>query len=163
MLDAEGEPIPTYDNSHIVSFAKVWTGFDVQAWRANLESPGGPTSTNFIDPIAALIKQYASVPLVAIIEPDSLPNLATNLGNPNCANTATGAAMAAAPVPSPESESQPEPKPTAEPEATVEPEATADPAPKPALEPRPYVARPKPAPKATSGDKPKPVPLYGRD
>jgi len=28
--------------------------------------------------------------MVIIVEPDSLPNLATNLGNPNCANNATG-------------------------------------------------------------------------
>jgi len=46
---------------------------------------------NFVDPIAAVLAQYEGiVPLVAIIEPDSLPNLATNLGNINCANKATG-------------------------------------------------------------------------
>ena len=34
--------------------------------------------------------RYASkVPIAIIIEPDSLPNLATNLKNPHCANTAT--------------------------------------------------------------------------
>ena len=32
------------------------------------------------------------VPTAIIIEPDSLPNLATNLKNPHCANTATNAA-----------------------------------------------------------------------
>jgi len=48
---------------------------------------------NFSDPIAALFKQYeGKLPIVAIIEPDSLPNLATNLGNPNCANMATSSA-----------------------------------------------------------------------
>ena len=51
MLNADGEPIATYDNTHIVSFAKAWTGFDLQAWRSNLESPGGATSSNFIDPM----------------------------------------------------------------------------------------------------------------
>ena len=50
-LDASGEPLPTYDNTHIVSFAKVWTGFDLQPWRSNLESPAGHTTSNFIDPL----------------------------------------------------------------------------------------------------------------
>ena len=50
-LDDDGEPIPTYDNAHIVSFAKAWTGFDLQPWRSNLESPNGHTSSNFIDPM----------------------------------------------------------------------------------------------------------------
>ena len=45
---------------------------------------------NFADPIADAFKQYeGKLPIVAIIEPDSLPNLATNLGNPNCANLGT--------------------------------------------------------------------------
>ena len=51
MLDDDGEPLQTYDNSHIVSFAKAWTGFQLQPWRSNLESPNGPTSSNFIDPM----------------------------------------------------------------------------------------------------------------
>ena len=50
-LDASQEPLPTYDNTHIVSFAKAWTGFDLQPWRSNLESPSGHTSSNFIDPM----------------------------------------------------------------------------------------------------------------
>jgi cellulose 1,4-beta-cellobiosidase len=49
--------------------------------------------TNFADPIAALFKQYeGKLPIAAVIEPDSLPNLATNLGNPNCANMGTSSA-----------------------------------------------------------------------
>ena len=47
-LDLSGEPMPTYDNTHIASFSKAWTGFSLQPWRSNLESPGGPTSSNFI-------------------------------------------------------------------------------------------------------------------
>jgi hypothetical protein len=50
-LDARGEPLPTYDNTHIVSFSKAWTGFDLQPWRSNLESPNGHSSSNFIDPM----------------------------------------------------------------------------------------------------------------
>lgn len=44
----------------------------------------------FIDPIAAAIKKHsATVPIAIVLEPSSLPNLATNLKNPACANTAT--------------------------------------------------------------------------
>lgn len=41
--------------------------------------------TEFIDPIAAQFKAHPDQPIVAILEPDSLANLATNLGNPTCA------------------------------------------------------------------------------
>ena len=46
--------------------------------------------TQYIDPLYSVLSQYADkVPIVLIIEPDSLPNLATNLGDPHCGNTAT--------------------------------------------------------------------------
>jgi len=46
--------------------------------------------TKYINPIVTLFAQYQNtVPIVAIIEPDSLPNLATNQGDPHCGNTAT--------------------------------------------------------------------------
>ena len=49
--------------------------------------------TTYIDPLVALFAQYnGKVPIVAIIEPDSLPNLSTNQGDPHCGNTATSAA-----------------------------------------------------------------------
>jgi len=47
---------------------------------------------NYVDVFAAILAEYPTVPVVVIIEPDSLPNLATNLKNPHCANTATNAA-----------------------------------------------------------------------
>jgi cellulose 1,4-beta-cellobiosidase len=40
--------------------------------------------TEFIDRIAAYFKTYSDLPIVAIIEPDSLPNLATNMNLPSC-------------------------------------------------------------------------------
>lgn len=40
--------------------------------------------TSYIDQIALLFKKYSTVPIVAVIEPDSLGNLVTNLGNPRC-------------------------------------------------------------------------------
>jgi len=46
--------------------------------------------TQYIDPIVKLFVKYQNiVPIVAIIEPDSLPNLATNMGDPHCGNSAT--------------------------------------------------------------------------
>ena len=44
----------------------------------------------YIDVIVGVLKQFdGKVPIVLIIEPDSLPNLATNQGDPHCGNTAT--------------------------------------------------------------------------
>jgi len=40
--------------------------------------------TQYIDPIAAILKKYSTQPIVLIIEPDSLPNLATNLNIQKC-------------------------------------------------------------------------------
>jgi len=48
--------------------------------------------TGYIDPLVKVFKQYPQVPIVAIIEPDSLPNLATNQADPHCGNSATTAA-----------------------------------------------------------------------
>ena len=42
----------------------------------------------FIDPIAEQFRQHAGQPIVAILEPDSLANIATNLGNRKCADSA---------------------------------------------------------------------------
>jgi cellulose 1,4-beta-cellobiosidase len=44
---------------------------------------------HYIDRIKALLAQYSRVPVVAVVEPDSLPNLATNQGDPRCGNIAT--------------------------------------------------------------------------
>jgi cellulose 1,4-beta-cellobiosidase len=41
---------------------------------------------NYIDQIVAQIKKFPSVPVVAVIEPDSLANLVTNLNVQKCAN-----------------------------------------------------------------------------
>jgi cellulose 1,4-beta-cellobiosidase len=40
--------------------------------------------TQYIDPIVQIFKKYTSQPIVLIIEPDSLPNLATNLNIAKC-------------------------------------------------------------------------------
>lgn len=35
VLDENGNAIPTYTNDHIMSYARAWTGFDIQGSRAN--------------------------------------------------------------------------------------------------------------------------------
>jgi len=46
--------------------------------------------TQYIDPLATIFTQYMNtVPIVLIIEPDSLPNLSTNQADPHCGNAAT--------------------------------------------------------------------------
>ena len=43
----------------------------------------------YIDNIVKILKKYEKVPIAVVIEPDSLPNLVTNIGNPSCGNQAT--------------------------------------------------------------------------
>lgn len=44
----------------------------------------------YIDPLASTVKKYCNkVPMVLVIEPDSLPNLVTNLDEPKCGSLAT--------------------------------------------------------------------------
>jgi cellulose 1,4-beta-cellobiosidase len=42
--------------------------------------------TDYVDPIAAAIAAHPSLRVIAIIEPDSLPNLVTNLSDPDCSS-----------------------------------------------------------------------------
>lgn len=49
--------------------------------------------SEYVDPFANVLKQYHKrVQIVVVVEPDSLPNLATNSGNPHCGNSATSTA-----------------------------------------------------------------------
>jgi len=48
--------------------------------------------TKYIDPLVAVLKQFPQVPIVTVVEPDSLPNLATNQADPHCGNSATSTA-----------------------------------------------------------------------
>ena len=50
-LDSNGEPIPTYTNDDVLELSRVWTGFDQQPARGNIENPGGDNSYNHIDPL----------------------------------------------------------------------------------------------------------------
>ena len=48
---------------------------------------------NYIDNIVKIINKFKNVvPMAFVIEPDSFPNLVTNIGNPACGNFATQAA-----------------------------------------------------------------------
>ena len=49
MLDSEGNPVPTYSNEDIMNFARVFTGFDEQGARGNVEHVEG--KVNVIDPM----------------------------------------------------------------------------------------------------------------
>merc|ERR550534_2601676 len=49
LKDAQGADIPTYDNEHIMTFARVFTGFDEQQTRGNIEKVRG--NRNYIDPM----------------------------------------------------------------------------------------------------------------
>ena len=51
MVGADGNPIDTYGIPDIVSFARLWTGFDRQLKRGNIEAPRGSDNQNFIDPL----------------------------------------------------------------------------------------------------------------
>eukprot|EP01112_Ceratiomyxa_fruticulosa_P005984 TRINITY_DN1677_c0_g1_i9.p1 TRINITY_DN1677_c0_g1~~TRINITY_DN1677_c0_g1_i9.p1 ORF type:complete len:625 (+),score=143.63 TRINITY_DN1677_c0_g1_i9:270-2144(+) len=45
--------------------------------------------TQYLDPIVNLLKNYPQLTIVALVEPDSLPNLATNLAVPKCTQAQT--------------------------------------------------------------------------
>jgi len=49
MRDANGKTIRTYTNEDIMSYAKVWTGFDMQSYRGNFEQRNN--HGNFLDPM----------------------------------------------------------------------------------------------------------------
>jgi cellulose 1,4-beta-cellobiosidase len=49
----------------------------------------------YVDRFADALARHRRVPVVVVIEPDSLPNMATNLDNPRCGNLATQSAYSA--------------------------------------------------------------------
>jgi uncharacterized protein (DUF1800 family)/uncharacterized protein (DUF1501 family) len=50
-LDGNGEKQETYTNDDIVSFARIWTGFDRALTRSNVEHQNGLNSDNYFDPM----------------------------------------------------------------------------------------------------------------
>ena len=51
---------------------------------------------HYVDPFVQVLEQYSTVPAAVVIEPDSLPNLATNMEDPKCGSAATQAACTVA-------------------------------------------------------------------
>lgn len=80
MVDGQGNPIPTYDNMDVMTFARAWTGFDVQSTRGNMEARSVPY-TNNIDPmkiVAAARDQFPKMDLLNGFIGDGYP-LCTDL------------------------------------------------------------------------------------
>ncbi|KAG8745609.1 Beta-glucosidase cel3A [Ceratobasidium sp. 414] len=55
----------------------------------SIANGGAALYKQYINGISAAISQYPDVRVVAVVEPDSLANLVTNLSDPKCANAAT--------------------------------------------------------------------------
>lgn len=54
-----------------------------------LANNGSALYMEYIDSIATILKQFPTIPVALIIEPDSLANLVTNAGTAKCANAAS--------------------------------------------------------------------------
>ena len=55
-----------------------------------LDQDGLNKYRGYIDQIASITANYPDLQIAAIVEPDSLPNIVTNLGNPKCAKAKVG-------------------------------------------------------------------------
>ena len=63
VLDGSGNPMPTYDNDDIMTFASVLTGFDRQEWRSNIEMiPSTSAGRNIIDPMRMVSRWHDAYP-----------------------------------------------------------------------------------------------------
>ncbi|CAJ1440523.1 unnamed protein product [Effrenium voratum] len=60
VLDSTGSPVPTYDNDHIMSFARVFTGLDRQDVRPNMEQVY--QERNAVDPMKMVTKWHDAYP-----------------------------------------------------------------------------------------------------
>ncbi|KAH7087387.1 cellobiohydrolase-like protein II precursor [Paraphoma chrysanthemicola] len=68
-------------------------GRDCAAKASNGELPVGSVNTyktEYIDPIVAIFKKYPNTAIALVIEPDSLPNLVTNINLQTCKDSAAG-------------------------------------------------------------------------
>jgi len=54
MLGDKGRRLQTYGTHHIMSFARIWTGFSLQLPRGNLEQRKGDGTPNHVDPMLIL-------------------------------------------------------------------------------------------------------------
>ena len=61
-VDSHGTPLPSYTNRHVTEYARVWTGFDYQKRRGNLEEDD--FEKNLIDPMQIRISWRDHLPKV---------------------------------------------------------------------------------------------------
>lgn len=69
-LHADGTPkvgrrgarIPTYDNDDVLTFARVWTGFDTQKYRSNIEMRFISSLRNYVDPMQIKVEDHDIFP-----------------------------------------------------------------------------------------------------
>jgi cellulose 1,4-beta-cellobiosidase len=68
---------------------------DDQSYRGGSCEGGLTKYRQYTDAIVSLLKNYPEIEIVALVEPDSLPNLATNLNvKPHCTDTTAAAYVA---------------------------------------------------------------------
>ena len=91
--------LPNRDCHAYASNGEICCEYQADGTTCNYETRDGTCrvglakyQSEYVDGFVAVLAAHASVPTVVIVEPDSLPNLATNLANPRCGNDATGAA-----------------------------------------------------------------------
>ena len=78
-LASNGEICCTY---HADGTCDYETAGDCQQGLAEYKS-------EYIDPMRAILERYTKVPVILVVEPDSLPNLVTNQADARCGNPAT--------------------------------------------------------------------------
>lgn len=74
VLDANHEPIPTYDSYDIMSFSRAWTGFALSPFRGNLEGSDGAATQNFVDPMR-LKANGDSMAWATVARRDAMPKM----------------------------------------------------------------------------------------
>lgn len=62
IVDERGEPVHVYSNDDIVEYARVWTGFQYQPWRGNIES----INFNRVDPMDIDVKSRDRFPKMGL-------------------------------------------------------------------------------------------------
>ena len=64
VADEHGREVPTYDNEHVRTFARVFTGLDLQFPRGNIEMH--PQGQNFIDPMVMRARWHDTYPKLSL-------------------------------------------------------------------------------------------------
>eukprot|EP00475_Leptophrys_vorax_P010663 TRINITY_DN1725_c0_g1_i1.p1 TRINITY_DN1725_c0_g1~~TRINITY_DN1725_c0_g1_i1.p1 ORF type:complete len:2015 (+),score=508.39 TRINITY_DN1725_c0_g1_i1:40-6084(+) len=62
IYNADGTIAPTYTITDIESFARIWTGFNLQSFRGNIENNNGDLTSNYIDPMKLVAISHDTFP-----------------------------------------------------------------------------------------------------